>query len=110
MKKKRSVCLLLATVIGAAYLVYIISYFMKDADTTVGGITTMLVMPHIVVSAFGVLFGIVACLTRGAGFALASAILYCVSAALFIMYAVFLAPSIVLGFVGYNRQKKLNEN
>jgi len=34
--------------------------------------------------------------------------LYAVGALLFILYAIFLVPSIVLGFVGYSAQKKIN--
>ena len=108
MKKKRSLCVLFATLISVAYLIYAFSYFMKDADTTAEGIATMLVLPHLFVCGLGILMGLIGYLTGGTGLILASAILYCVSAGLFIMYAVFLVPSIVLAFIGYVKQKKLN--
>ena len=108
MKKKRSICVLLAVLIATAYLIYVFTYFMENADTTAGAIATAVVLPHMAVLAIGVLFGWIGYFTRGTGFILTSAILYSVAAILFVMYAVFLIPSIVLGFVGYVRQKKLN--
>ena len=55
--KKRSLMLLIAVILATAYLVYIVSYFLKESDTTVGSIATMLVLPHMVVLLFGVVFG-----------------------------------------------------
>lgn len=108
MKKKRSLCLLLSVLIATAYLIYIAQYFLSGADTTAGAISTMLVLPHIVILLIGVILGWISWVTRGTGFALASSILYCVSAVVFVMYAIFLVPSIILGFIGFARQKKLN--
>ena len=109
MKKKRSVCLLIAVVLATAYLIYAVSYFLKDADTNAGALAATLVLPHLVVLLVGVLIGWIGYLSRKTGFSLAASILYSVSAGLFFLYALFLVPSIILGFVGYSRQKKLNQ-
>lgn len=108
--KKRSVLLLIATLIATVYCIYIVIYFMGGVDETAGAIAGLIVAPHMICVALGVLFGWIGYLSRLSGFALASAIMYCVAALLFVMYAFFLVPSIVLGFVGYGRQKKLNNN
>ena len=108
--KKRSICLLIAVIIATAYLIYLVSYFLNNADTTAGSIAAMMVIPHTLTLLLGVLFGWIGYLTGKPGWSLASAILYSVSAILFVMYAMFLVPSIVLGFIGYARQKKMNQN
>ena len=110
MKKKRSLMLLMAVVLATVYLVYIVSYFMKDADTTAGSLAAMLVLPHIVILLFGVVFGWIGYLVRKTALSLTAAILYSVSAAVFMMYALFLLPSIVFGFLGWGKQKKLNSD
>lgn len=108
----------LAALLGTAYSVYIIMYFggvVGETDTTnagetIGaGIATLLVLPHMLVTVLGALFGVIGFFIRSAGLTLTSAILYSVAAALFFLYALFLVPSIVLGFVGYANQKKINK-
>jgi predicted branched-subunit amino acid permease len=47
---------------------------------------------------------------RKTSFQLTAAILYAVAAVLFFLYAIFLIPSIILGFIGYSVQKKLNKS
>ena len=109
MKKKRSVMLLIASVLATAYLFYIVGYFMEDIETTAGTITAMLVLPHIAILFFGVVLGWLGYLTRKTPLLLTSAILYTASAIVFVMYAVFLLPSIILEFLGWHKQKQLNE-
>ena len=78
------------------------------AEAIGAGIATLLVLPHMLVTWLGIIFGLVGFFTRKAGFHLTAAILYAVAAVLFILYALFLVPSIVLGFIGYSVQKKIN--
>ena len=106
--KKRSILLLAAEIIATAYLIYIVSYFFKDSNEASDALASVLVFPHIIVLLFGVIFGWIGYFTRVTGFSLAAAILYCVSAALFILYAMFLILPIIFEFVGYSNQKKIN--
>ena len=78
---------------------------MDSTNDSSGGLTILLMTPHLILLLIGVLFGWVGFATGKAGFSLAAAILYSVSAVLAIMNALFLVPSIVLGFIGYANQK-----
>lgn len=115
MFKNRSITGFIGTVIALAYGIYLISYFAQtnaeagsDAEAVGTAIASMLVLPHLIVTWIGVIFGIIGFFTRKSGFLLTAAILYAGAAALFFLYALFLVPSIVLGFVGYVNQKKIN--
>lgn len=67
-----------------------------------------LVTPHMACVTLAAIFNVIAAATNKRGFALTGAVLYCVGAVLFLMYALFVVPSIVLSFVGYARLGKLN--
>lgn len=117
MFNNRSKSLFIGTVLAIAYTVYIISYFASTAATSADGsdaaavgtgIAMLLVLPHITFLFVGTIFGVIAFFSRKAGFALTAAIIWAAAALIFILYALFLIPSIVLGFVGYSAQKKLN--
>ena len=108
--RKRSRCLFISVLIATLYLVYLIVYFTGVLETgdTGSGIATILVLPHTIVLAIGVLFGWLSYVYRFTWAALTAAILYCVSSLLFVVYAMFLILPIIFGFVGYINQKKLN--
>ncbi|MCD7744242.1 MAG: hypothetical protein LUI13_02950 [Lachnospiraceae bacterium] len=112
-KKKRSICLLIALIIGVAYMAYSVSYWSgvagSGADTAeqIGsGIAAALVMPHLVVAALGVLFNALGFFMRKRGFALTGAILYTVSIVLFPMYFMFVILEAILSFIGFARMPK----
>lgn len=112
--KKRSLCLLIATGLATAYAVYLMSYFFggvssADGAEAVGGmIATALIMPHMVTFIIGAIFGWVGVFLRKSWGALVAAILYSVGTLLFLAYFMFGVPLLILGFVGYSMQKKLN--
>jgi hypothetical protein len=113
---KRSIALLIAAVIGLVYGIYIISYFVgTTANSSSGiemvavGIATALVLPHITCVLVALIFNIVGWAINKRGFALTAGILYSVAAVVFISYAFFVVPSIVLSFVGYAKLKKIIE-
>ena len=56
-----------------------------------------------------VVLNLVAFLANRRGCALATVILYAVSAVLFFMYALFVVPEIILSIIGYVRLKKIND-
>lgn len=114
----RSKAAFFAALLATAYIIYSFVYWGGVAEQTgssdageaiAAGLATLLVLPHNIVGALGALFGIIGFFNRSAGLILTSAILYAVSAAIFFLYAPFLIPSIVLGFVGYSKQKKINK-
>lgn len=112
---KRSKVLLVATALATIYAVYLISYFSgatTSADTAeaIGGaIATALVLPHMIMFIIGAVFGWIGLLAKKAWAALVAAILYAVGTFFFLAYAMFGVPILILGFVGYAKQKKLNK-
>ena len=114
MFEKRSKVLFVCGILAAIYAVYLIVYFAgatdsEDAAEAIGGaIATAIVMPHMIVMTLGAIFTWLGfCLRKNWG-ALVGAILYCVGLFLFPPYFMFSIPLIILGFVGFSKQKKLN--
>ena len=117
MFENRSKAAFVAALLGAAYEVYSVVYWSgavgstsDDAEALGAAIATALVLPHMLVTVLGAIFAVIGFFTRKAGLTLTGAILFSVAALLFLVYAVFLLPSIVLGFVGYANQKKINKS
>lgn len=107
MFKNRSKVLFVCALLATIYIIYLISYFGNSMDKVEGAIATALVTPHIFVIGIGTTFSWVGFIFRKSWAALTGAILYCAGALLFIMYAFYCIPMIVLGFIGYTKQKKL---
>ncbi len=111
----RSKTLFVATVLATLYVVYLISYFFggvasSDGAEAVGGaIATALVMPHMIMFLIGVVFGWLGLMTRKTWAALVAAIMYSVGTLFFLAYFMFGVPLLILGFVGYSKQKKINQ-
>ena len=116
MLKNRSVLTLISLVLAIAYTIYVLSYFASanatsatDTEAVAAGIATLLVLPSVFVLGIGVILGLIGFFNRSAGLQLTAAILYSVAGLLFLLYALFLVPSIVLGFMGWNQQKKIKK-
>lgn len=113
MFKDRSKVLFTCCVLATIYVVYLICYFggsmasSNSADAISGAIATALVTPHMVLIGIGAVFSWLGFFLRKSWAALVGAISYCVGALLFIMYIIFCIPIIVLGFIGYSKQKKI---
>ena len=113
--EKRSKVLLVATALATIYAVYLITYFVggtanaEGAEAVGGAIATAIVMPHMIMFLIGAVFGWIGVLARKSWAALVGAILYPVGTMFFLMYAMFGVPILILGFVGYSKQKKLNK-
>ena len=114
--KKRSIVLLIATALATAYTLYLFCYFLgttasaEGAEAVGGAIATALVTPHAIMFLIGSVFGWLGALLRKSWSALVAAILYSVGTLLFMVYAMFGVPILILGFVGYANQKKINKN
>ena len=114
--RKRSIMLTVATVLATAYTVYLICYFVGGTASATGttevisgAIATALVTPHMIMFLIGAIFGWIGLLFKKSWSALVGAILYSVATLFFLAYAMFGVPILVLGFIGYANQKKLNK-
>lgn len=116
MFKGRSKALFVASLLTTMYVIYLMvhfgsSIFVEDSAEALGGaLATALVAPHMFILGLGVIFGWVGFFAKKAWAALVAAILYCVGGLLFFVYFMFVIPSIILGFIGYSKQKKLNNS
>lgn len=116
MFRTRSKILFISSLIVTLYVIYLMVYFgssmmSSDGASALGGVlATALVTPHMLLVGLGAVFSWVGFCFKKSWAALVAAILYCVGALLFLMYALFVVPSIILGFIGYAKQKKLNNS
>lgn len=116
--KRRSLALLLSLIIGICYYGFCSRYFFGTAVDAAGAgeaatfagsmLASALVTPHIALGWIAVVLNLVAFLANSRGCALAAIILYAVSAVMFMMYALFVVPEIVLSIIGYVRLNKIN--
>ncbi|MDR1774041.1 MAG: hypothetical protein LBR30_04155 [Clostridioides sp.] len=114
---KKSKLLLISSILGVLYVIYIVCYFggvvgntsQSDAEMVGSTVATMLVLPHIFLTLLAVIFNIIGYCKNGRGFTLTAAILYAVAGFIFIMYAMFVLPSMILSFVGYAKLKDISE-
>lgn len=115
MFKNRSKALFVCAVLATIYVIYLMSYFgnamgdLNSAEEVGGAIATALVTPHMVVMGIGAIFSWIGFIGRKNWGALVGAILYCVGALIFILYTIYSIPLIILGFVEYLKQKKINK-
>lgn len=112
----RSKILGLATILATIYSIYLVCYFVggtaasSGSDMVAGAIATALVFPHMLMFAIGAVFGWLGVFLKKNWAALVAAILYSTGTLFFLAYAMFGIPILVLGFVGYSKQKKINKN
>lgn len=113
MFRNRSKVLFACAVLASAYVIYLISYFgnamgnISSSEELGGAIATALVTPHMLMVGLGALFTWLGFLTKKSWAALVGSILYCVAGLIFLLYFIFCIPLIILGFIGYSNQKKL---
>lgn len=109
----RSKVLCVANVLATAYVIYLISYFsgqmenLDGAEAIGGAIATAMVTPHMIMFLIGAVFGWLGFFIKKSWAALVAAILYSVGTLLFPLYFMFGVPILVLGFIGYSKQKKM---
>lgn len=108
--KKRSIMLIIATVLATAYSIYLACYFFGVTKDISGVVATALVTPHMIMFSVGAVFGWTGVFAKKTWAALVAAILYAVGTVFFLVYAMFGVPILVLGFIGYANQKKVNKN
>lgn len=114
--EKRSKFLFVCAVLAAIYIIYLIAYFSgsvtkaDSAGEALGGaIATALVMPHMIVMLIGTAFAWLGVLRRAPWGACIAGVFFGIGTLLFMMYAMFSIPLLILAFVGYAKQKKMNQ-
>ncbi|MCI8513613.1 MAG: hypothetical protein HFI93_03140 [Lachnospiraceae bacterium] len=111
-EKKMNKCLLIALLLGVAYIIYSFVYWSgavgsgTDAEQLGAGIAAALVMPHLIVTALAVIFNALGLFLRKRGFALTGAILYTVAIVLFPAYFMFVILQMILSYIGFAGLKK----
>ena len=113
---KKSKLLLVAGILGVAYLVYLISYFVggmasagDDIELAAGGLAAAIVMPHMVCVALAVVFNWLGWTLNAPWGALVAGILYAVSMVLMFLYAMFVVVQMILCFIAFAKMKKANQ-
>lgn len=107
MKPKRSVILLIASLIATACFVYIISYMNNTAGTSTGAnIAMAMATPSVICSGFGTFFAWLGWFSRHRGFALAAGILFAVAIVLMLPWAMFNVVQMILCFIAFATMKK----
>ena len=82
--------------------------FSAGLGTVAGGVASVVLLPHFVSAVFGSVLAVVGFLTRNDGLILAAAVLLSVAVAMFVLSGLLLVPVVIVGFIGYSRQRRLN--
>lgn len=116
MFKGRSKLLFITAIASLAYAIYMISYIYgantetKDAAEQLGtAIASALIMPHLIMMSLGAIFSWLGFFLKAAWGALVGAILFCVGLCCMPIYFMFSVPLLILGFISFSKQKKINK-
>lgn len=115
-KAKKNKLLVVALVLGLAYVVYSLWYWFgggaagsvgADSASQAGaGLAAVLVMPHLIITILAVVFNALATALSKPGFALTAGILYAVAMVLFPVYFFFVIVQMILCFVAFAKMRK----
>ena len=121
---RRSKVVLVFAVLGALYTVvlavlwsgaqsaltelFLTDPWLAGLGTVAGGVASIVLLPHFISAVFASVLGLVGFFTRNDGFILASAILFTLAVAMFFLSGFLLVPVVILGFIGYANQRRLN--
>jgi hypothetical protein len=112
MFKNVSKALLVSTLFGTIYLVYLIISYTKidlgdDSESTFYLLLMTLVKPHLYLTIFGVFLSFLSVILKNHNLALLATFILLLAALSFVLYAIFLLPAIVMGFIGARNQKRI---
>ena len=82
--------------------------WLAGLGTVASGVASIVLLPHFISAVFGSILAVVGFLTRNDGFVLAGATLLSVAVAMFFLSGLVLLPVVILGFIGYANQRRLN--
>lgn len=111
--KKRNALLLVAAILGSAYLIYLVSY-MAGAPVITGNsaadagtaIAMMMIMPHAALTGLAVIFNWIGWGLNKRWAALTAGILYAVAIVMMFMYFMFVVVEMILCFVAFTQMGK----
>ena len=105
--KRRSIILLLASLVATACFAYVVSY-MSGVNTgeTGAAIAMAMATPSVICSGIGTLFCWIGWFSRRRGFALTAGILFAVAMVLMIPWLMFNVIQMVLAFIAFATMKK----
>lgn len=110
-KKPKCKKLLVALILGTLWLLGLIVSFSEIASNSAGGaVATMLVAPHMFFLFLAVIFNAIAFFQNKLWAVITAGVLYCISGLVFLLYVIFLVPSIILTFMSISTIKKFNSN
>ncbi|MGL4453147.1 MAG: hypothetical protein ACRCTZ_18450 [Sarcina sp.] len=111
---QKSKTAIISGVLGVLYSIYLIGYFgnaifgtSDGAEALGGAIASAMVTPHLILVVLASIFMLIGAFINKSGFVLTGAILFSVAAVAFFIYAMFVAPMIILGFIGYSKVRKI---
>lgn len=106
--KKRNVLLLVAAILGSAYLIYLVCYMAgapvdtRDSAADAGtAIAMMMIMPYALLTGLAVIFNWIAWALSKRWAALTAGILYAVAILMMYIYFMFVVVEMVLCFVAF---------
>ena len=110
---KRSKLLLASAIIGTAYLIYLITYFIGGMATSDGvealgvGLASLVVTPHMVCVLLAIVFNWLGWVLKLRWAALVAGIMYAVSILFMFFYALFVLLEMIFCFVAFGKMKKV---
>ena len=82
--------------------------WLAGLGTVASGVASIVLLPHFISVVFGSILAVVGFISRNDGFVLAAATLFSVAVAMFFLSGLVLLPVVILGFIGYANQRRLN--
>ncbi len=114
MFKFRSKVLFVSAVLASLYFMYLVSYFVggtvnaSSAEDMIGtGLATAIIAPHAFFVFLAAIFNWIGFALNKRWAAITCGVLYSVVAFVFLIYAIFVIPSIILSFVGVAKVSKI---
>lgn len=98
--------LLVSTIIGFVYTLYMILYVFNVGVTGSGSIVSVLLLPHIIMVAFSVVVGGLACVRNDRKFALTAVGGYVLAIICMPIYFIFVVVEAVFAFIGFLKLAK----
>lgn len=115
MFNRRSPLILISSGLGTLYALLILVYLLDAPSSALytdfglgTGLAMVFAVPHALTAVIGGILGLIGFFRQSTQQVKASAILFSVAAAVYLVWAIFLVPSIVLAFMGLSAQKKIN--
>lgn len=114
---KKSKLLLISSILGTLYFIYILSYFFGNMVSSVSSIkfigsliANAIVVPHTISVFIALIFNWIGYFLNLRWCALVSGIIYCISMILMPLYAIFVIIQTILSFIAFAKMKNIKNN